>query len=132
MERLEVAMWINMQAAWVGFLMGCVSGAVTGLFFHDAAWLGGYASWERRMIRLGHISFFGIGFLNLLFFLTVRATDLESGLTVISGLLILAAVTMPLICYFSAWKPPFRHLFCIPALSATVGIALFTLKVLTA
>lgn len=125
-------MWINMQAAWVGFLLGCVAGAVPGLFFHNAGWLGGYASWERRMIRLGHISFFGIGFLNLFFALTTQAMNLETGLAVISGLLILAAATMPVVCYLSAWKASFRHLFFIPALSATVGVALFTWKVVTA
>ncbi len=125
-------MVINLQAAWVGFLLGCASGAVTGLFFHQADWLGGYASWGRRMIRLGHISFFGIGLLNLFFALTVRTLDMESGLWVISRLLILAAATMPLVCYLSAWKKPFRHLFFIPALSATIGIALFTWKVLAA
>jgi hypothetical protein len=121
---------INLQAAWIGFLLGCLSGATTGLFFHDPDWLGGYASWPRRMIRLGHISFFGIGLINLFFALTVRTLGMESGLGVISALLILAAATMPLVCYLSAWEKPFRHLFFIPALSATVGIALFTWKVL--
>lgn len=125
-------MLINLQAAWIGFLLGCVSGAATGLFFHHPDWLGGYASWPRRMIRLGHISFFGIGLLNLFFALTVRALGLESGLTAISRLLILAAATMPLVCYLSAWKKPFRHLFFIPALSATTGIAWFTWRVLAA
>lgn len=123
-------MVINLQAAWVGFLLGCVSGAATGLFFHDPEWLGGYASWPRRMIRLGHISFFGIGLLNLFFALTARALAMESGLDVICALLILAAATMPTVCYLSAWKKPFRHLFFIPALSATAGIAWFTWKVL--
>ncbi len=123
-------MLINLQAAWIGFLMGCVSGATTGLFFHESDWLGGYAAWERRMIRLGHISFFGLGLLNLFFALTVRFLGLDSGLTAISRLLILALATMPLVCYLSAWKKPFRHLFFIPALSATVGIAWFTWKVM--
>jgi hypothetical protein len=125
-------MLINLQAAWVGFLLGCVSGAATGLFFHDPNWLGGYASWERRMIRLGHISFFGIGLLNLFFALTARSLGMESGLETISRLLILAAATMPLVCYLSAWKKPFRHLFFIPALSATAGIAWFAWKVMAA
>ena len=123
---------INIQAAWVGFLLGCVAGAVTGLFFHDPDWLGGYASWPRRMIRLGHISFFGIGLFNLFFALTARALGLEAGLAWISRLLILAALAMPSVCYLAAWKKPFRHLFFIPALAATTAIAWFTWKVLSA
>ena len=125
-------MLINIQVAWAGFLLGCVAGAVTGLFFHDPEWLGGYASWPRRMIRLGHISFFGLGLLNLFFALTARTLGMETGLGAVSKLLILAAIAMPAVCYLSAWKKPFRHLFFIPALSATLGIALFTWKVLAA
>ena len=123
---------INIKVAWAGFLLGCVAGAVTGLFFHDPEWLGGYASWPRRMIRLGHISFFGLGLLNLFFALTARTLGMETGLGAVSKLLILAAIAMPAVCYLSAWKKPFRHLFFIPALSATLGIALFTWKVLAA
>ena len=60
-------MMVNLHAAWIGFFAGCLAGAIPGLFFHGSDWLGGYASWPRRMIRLGHVAFFGIGFLNLAF-----------------------------------------------------------------
>jgi hypothetical protein len=123
-------MTINLQAAWVGFLLGCVAGAVAGLFFHNSDWLGGYASWPRRMIRLAHIAFFGLGFINLAFALTARALGLDAGLQSTSFLLIAGAVAMPTVCYLSAWKPIFRHLFFIPALSVTLGIALFAWRIL--
>ncbi len=116
---------MNIYAAWIGFLMGCLSGAVPGLFFYRKEWLGGYSSWPRRMIRLGHISFFGVGFLNLSFALTVRSLELESRLFWPSFLLILGSVSMPSVCYLSAWKPLFRYLFFMPALSLTLAIALF-------
>jgi len=124
-------MAVNLYAAWMGFLLGCVAGAVTGLFFHDENWLGGYGSWPRRMVRLGHISFFGIGILNLFFALTARALGLESGLTASSALFLLGAVTMPLVCYLAAWRVAFRHLFFIPALAATSGVALFAWRLLS-
>ena len=123
-------MMINMHAAWIGFFLGCLAGAVPGSFFHNNDWLGGYGSWQRRMTRLGHISFFGIGFLNLLFALTIRALGFESGIATTSALLIVGAITMPLVCYLSAWKTSFRHLFFIPAMSVTIGIALFVWKIL--
>lgn len=122
---------INLCAAWIGFLLGCVAGAIPGLFFHDINWLGGYASWERRMIRLGHISFFGLGFLNLSFALTFRALEMSPPPVVSSMLLIAGAVTMPLVCYLSAWKPLFRHVFFIPVLSITLGVGLALERVLT-
>lgn len=115
---------MNLIAAWVGFLAGCIAGAVPGLFFHAENWLGGYGSWRRRMLRLAHISLFGIGFLNLGFALTVRSLDLRSGLASASILLLVGAVAMPLVCYLSAWRATFRNLFFIPALSVTLAIAL--------
>jgi len=123
-------MMINLQAGWIGILLGCLAGAVPGLFFHKNDWQGGYASWRRRMIRLAHIAFFGIGIINLSFFLTVRALGLDGGLQTVSFLLILGAVAMPLICYLSAWKMFFRHLFFIPALSVSFGILLFVWRIL--
>jgi len=112
----------NILAAWIGFLLGGVSGAIPGLFFYRYDWLGGYTSWPRRMIRLGHIAFFGIGFLNLGLGLTSITLKLESPAA--SVLMIVGAATMPLLCYASAFKPVFRHLFFIPAGSVILSIAL--------
>ena len=131
MQRTGVsAMMINIHVAWIGFFCGCVAGAVPGLFFHGNDWLGGYRSWQRRMIRLAHIAFFGVGLLNLSFALTARTLGLEAGLQIASVLLIVGAVAMPLVCYLSAWKMAFRHLFFIPAVSVSVGIGLFTWRIL--
>ena len=123
-------MMANILVAWIAFFLGCLAGAVPGLFFHDNDWLGGYGSWRRRMIRLAHISFFGIGLLNLSFALTARTLGLETGLQATSALLVVGAVAMPSVCYLSAWKTAFRHLFFIPATSVTVGVGLFAWRVL--
>jgi len=128
---IVIAMMINIYAAWIGFLLGCVAGAIPGLFFHGEDWLGGYTSWPRRMIRLGHIAFFGIGFLNLAFGLTSLMLGIKSGLTMPSSLFIVGAVAMPVVCYMSAWKSYFRHIFFIPALSVTTAIVLFFWRMLS-
>lgn len=82
------------------------------------------------MIRLGHVAFFGIGFLNLAFALTVRTLGLATGLQATSALLLVGAAAMPVVCYLSAWKPVFRHLFFIPAMSVAFGIGLFLWRLL--
>jgi len=123
-------MMINIHAAWIGILIGFLAGAIPGLFFYNSDWLGGYTSWRRRMIRLGHIAFFGLGFINLFFALTARTLGLEARLVSTSALLIVGAVTMPLVCFLSAWKPAFRNLFFIPALSVIVGVALFVRRII--
>ena len=127
-------MTINLYAAWIGFLLGAVAGASSGLFFARDDWLGGYTDWRRRMIRLGHVSFFGLGLLNLGFALTVRALDLPAGAGVWlpADLLILGAITMPLVCYLSAFRKGFRHLFFLPAGAVTVALAVFAWRLVSA
>ena len=119
---------INLHAAWIGILLGFIAGAVTGLLFDREDWLGGYASWQRRMLRLGHISFFGIAIINLAFVFSVSYLQLEEGLLLPSRLFIIGAITMPLVCYLSALKKCFRHLFFIPVLSLIIGTIIFIWK----
>jgi hypothetical protein len=117
-------MTLNLIAGWSAFLAGGVAGAIPGLFFHRERWLGGYGSWPRRMIRLAHISLFALGFLNVLFALTVHAHELAGGLAAASVLLVAGLAAMPAVCYLSAWKQAFRHVFFIPAGAILVGTGL--------
>ena len=110
-------------AGWGGMLGGAVSGAALGLFFHGENWMGGYASFRRRLARLGHISFFGIGFLNLLFAFTNQLVALpDRAASLAAGALIVAAVAMPTCCFLAAWRPSFRHLFALPVVGVFTGI----------
>jgi hypothetical protein len=121
----------NIYAAWIGILLGCLIGAVEGLFFHKEDWLGGYISWRRRMLRLGHISFFGLGLINLALVLTARALEIEKEVYTPSILFIIGIVGMPILCYLSAIKSVYRHLFFIPTLSIIIGTGDFLLKIIT-
>lgn len=104
-------------------LAGVASGAASGLYFHDETWLGGYGSFRRRMTRLGHISFFGLGFLNLLFAFTANAVPLAPPYRPIASVALIAgAVTMPLCCFLSAWRERFRLWFPVPVLAVSAGI----------
>jgi hypothetical protein len=119
---MEIAS-INLLAGWIGMLGGVLSGAAIGLFFHRDEWMGGYASLRRRMTRLGHISFFGLGFINLMFAFTVRTLEFSSSeVRLASQCFIVGLVTMPISCFLTAWRKPFRHLFPIPVLSVLIGI----------
>jgi len=116
---------INFYAAWIGIALGFVAGAIIGIFFHDDYWAGGYVSWQRRMIRLGHISFFGLAFINLSFAFSVKIYNINFGDQLISYLFIIGAISMPLVCFLSAYKKNFRHLFFIPVISLISGIGYF-------
>jgi hypothetical protein len=116
---------LNLFAAWIGILLGLVSGAILGMFFHQEDWLGGYGSWPRRMLRLGHISFFGLGLINLLYTLTFRTMGMVAPKPA-SILLIVGAIAMPAVCFLSAVRESFRRLFFIPVVSiiAATGIVI--------
>ena len=112
----------NLLAGWIGFLAGAITGALLGLFFHHDSWLGGYGSWPRRLLRLGHIACFGLGLLNLLFALSAATLPPSPFIRAASFLLILGLITMPLNCFLAAWRKPLRHAFFIPAGSTLLGI----------
>ena len=90
---------LNFYAAWIGILFGFIAGAILGLFFHDENWMGGYSSWRRRMARLGHISFFGIALINLMYALSLTVFNVQISIPYPSYLFIAGAVTMPLVCF---------------------------------
>jgi hypothetical protein len=119
-----MAQW-NMLAGWTGMMFGLLTGAAIGLFFHQESFAGGYGSFRRRMMRLGHVAFFALGIINVIFALTLMTTEVVlSYLKVASLSLIAGAFLMPLICYLTAWKKPFRHLFPLPVVCVAITLVL--------
>jgi hypothetical protein len=122
--KVEAAQF-NLLFAWLWILLGFVSGMVLGMFFHQEHWLGGYGSFRRRMYRLAHISFFGLGAVNLLFWLTMqRVVPLEPLGAVASRAFLLGGVSMPLCCVVMAHYPKASLIFALPVLSLILGGAL--------
>lgn len=110
---------------WVGMLLGVLSGAAIGLFFHREDWMGGYNSYRRRLARLGHISFFGLGFVNFFFAISHQTAGISNDWAKAAAIAFtIGAATMPTCCFLSAWRKPFRHLFFIPVGSVCTGIIL--------
>src|SRR4051794_34559890 len=116
----------NMAMAWLWILLGFGSGALMGLKFHEPGWLGGYTSHKRRLYRLGHISFFGLGAINFMFALTARGCAPTATLQMASLALIVGAVLMPMACLVFAHKPRAHFVFYAPV-AALLGGGLLTL-----
>ena len=113
----------NLLTGWLAILAAILSGAVGGLFFYRDDWMGGYNSYRRRLARLGHVAFAGMGFLNIAFAISASSLNLgRSILEIASASLIVAAVTMPVCCFLAAWRKPLRQLFPIPVLATLTGI----------
>jgi hypothetical protein len=123
MEEQTIAVaGANLVAGWLGILLGFISGMLMGLCFHKEQWFGGYSSLKRRLYRLAHISFFGLGVVNLSFFITARALSVRGGMVTIASYCLLAGATgMPLCCVAMAHYPRTRLLFAVPVLSLLIG-----------
>jgi len=119
----------NLVSAWLGFLLGFISGLAFGLFFHRENWLGGYSSFKRRMYRLAHISFFGLAMVNFMFYLSGPSIPAHSELAQIAArAFIIGAISMPLCCVLMAHFPRTRLLFAIPVISLILGASLTVLS----
>jgi hypothetical protein len=124
METTAALTHINLLVAWVWILLGFASGFVLGLRFHRDDWLGGYGSYKRRLYRLAHISFFGLGLINLIFYLTARGTlPATALLKIASHGFVIGATSMPVCCLIMAHRSNWRALFLIPVSSLmTAGL----------
>jgi len=108
---------------WVSIGGGVLSGVWMGVSFHRASWLGGYSALRRRLVRLGHIAFFGVGILNVLFALTVRTLGVASPLLGVATLgFAVAAIAMPATCFIAAWHLRYRHLFAAPVTALVAAL----------
>jgi len=113
---------LNLIAAWLGILLGFGSGLVLGLFFNRENWMGGYTSLKRRLYRLAHISFFGLGAVNLLFYFTaLRLPAITPVIVIASWGFIVGAISMPICCLLMAHFPWTHLLFSIPVASLLLG-----------
>lgn len=119
---MDAVSHLNLVLAWLWILLGFASGLVLGLGFQREDWLGGYTALKRRLYRLGHIAFFGLGAVNLMFYLTVRAMPDAPGNPVAAAwLFAVGAVTMPICCIVLAHWPKAHLCFAIPVLSLLAG-----------
>jgi hypothetical protein len=114
----------NWYAGWWLLLAAFGMGAAVGLFFHRDDFLGGYASFRRRLLRLGHIALAALGMLNLLYALSPWPAPSLWQAEAASLCFAAGGVLMPLVCFLSAWRKPCRHLFFVPVLALVLAVLL--------
>jgi hypothetical protein len=117
------------SAGWSLVIVGFLSGTFLGLGFAREDFLGGYPSWRRRLVRLGHIACVMLGVLQMLFALSPAASAPHAMLT--AEFWLAGSVSMPVVCWLAAWRQPLRALFFVPVLSLLAGSTLTILGVLS-
>ena len=120
---------VNLVLAWLGTLLGFLSGLYLGMNFQRDDWLGGYNSFKRRLYRLAHISFFGLAAVNFMFYFTVHSFADAGPLVNLAGWgFIIGAISMPICCVMMAHFRRTHVLFGVPVLSL-IGAAILTVLV---
>ena len=110
--------------------VGAGTGLIMGLWSFDGpvavpGWLGEYGDTSRRLARLGHIAFFGLGIINLL--LARELARWQSGRRagrICSQAMNFGNVGLPLALFAaSAWRP-LKYLMPWPALAVFLALVI--------
>ncbi len=112
----------NEAFGWLWIAMGFTTGVWLGTGFQREEFLGGYASWRRRMARLGHIALYALGVLNIVFVLSLPRFGLGyAWAQAAAWCLMLGAFAMPACCFLCAWRKPYARFFPVPVLLLMTG-----------
>jgi hypothetical protein len=113
---------MNWYFGWALILTAFLTGAILGLFFYREDFLGGYASFRRRILRLGHIALAALGMINILYGLSPAAVQSSPEARIGSLGFIIGGITMPAVCFLTSWRVGFRYLFFVPVISLVVAV----------
>ena len=118
---------MNWYIGWGMILTAFITGAILGLFFYRENFLGGYTSFRRRLLRLGHISLAALGMINILYNFAPMSSEPSLDTRIASLAFIIGGITMPAVCFLTSWRVGFRHCFFIPV-SALIIAVIHTLR----
>lgn len=114
---------INIVFGWCWLFIGILEAMLIGLYAFKSDWLGGYTSLPRRFLRLSHIAFMALSLTNVLYGICIDSVKLTEFLKKSGSYsMIIAAISMPIICTLSIFSNFFQFFFFIPALSFACAI----------
>ena len=111
---------LNIIFGWCWINIGFIMGMVMGMKFEKANWLSGYASWERRMLRLSHVAFIFLSILNIVYGhelinVNLSASWKQAG----SILIIIGAIGIPTVVFTAAFYKKILYWLAIPIIALT-------------
>jgi hypothetical protein len=119
---LEPTHLLNWNAGWILLLAGVLTGGFTSTVFHQPNYGGGYESFRRRIVRLGHVALAALGMVNLAFALSPWPYPDKHEADMAGLCFVLGGISMPGICFLTGWFAPMRHLFFIPVMLLLSGV----------
>lgn len=120
----------NRRVGWASLAVGVTTGLVMGLWSFDGPvavpeWLGAYDATSRRLVRLGHIAFLGLGILDILLGRELPRLDLgDAAKRVASRAMIFGNVFLPITLFAAGMSPPLKYVMPLPATAVFVALVL--------
>jgi hypothetical protein len=120
----------NRAVGWMSIALGIATGLVMGLWSFDGpaptpSWLGDYGDTSRRLARLGHIAFIGLGILNILLARELVMSSLgDRGRRLASRAMNLGNVLLPVTLFAAAAWRPAKYAMAVPATAVFVAMCL--------
>lgn len=118
----------NLALGWASLAAGALTGLVLGLWSFDGpvsvpAAIGEYGDLSRRLLRLGHIAFFGLGMLNIMLARHLAHAEMQRGRAVLAlRSMNFGNLFLPLTLIVAAFVPVAKYLTCLPALAVTLAL----------
>jgi len=121
---------LSLAVAWASLATGAATGLLLGLWSFRGpvpvpAFLGEYDELPRRLLRLGHIAFFGLGMLNIMLSRHMASGSVRRSLgRVALGSMNFGNVLLPLTLILAAFIEPAKYLMSLPAAAVTVALVI--------
>ncbi|HCQ65588.1 MAG TPA: hypothetical protein DIU07_10715 [Rhodobacteraceae bacterium] len=114
--------------AWCSIAVGALTGLLLSLWsFHGPfpvpPAIGEYDDLSRRLLRLGHIAFFGLGILNILLANHLSGVECDPRRKKLAFLAMnLGNLFLPLTLIAAAFVHPLKYLASLPAMAVTLAV----------
>jgi len=120
----------NRRVGWTSMAVGVGTGLVMGMWSFDGPmpvpeWLGAYDAVSRRLVRLGHIAFLGLGSLDVLLARELpRLTISPAMKRLCSRAMIFGNVFLPLVLVGAGASHAVKYALPLPATAVFVALVL--------
>jgi hypothetical protein len=123
-------MQTNRATGWASIAVGIGVGLIMGMWSFDGPlpvpqWLGEYGDTSRRLARLGHIAFIGLGILNILLARELMQSSLDARRKrLASAAMNFGNIVLPLALFAAAAWRPAKYVMGLPATAVFIALVL--------
>jgi hypothetical protein len=121
---------LNRRVGWISMAVGVGTGLILGMWSFDGPmavpeWLGEYGSTSRRLVRLGHIAWLGLGILDVLLANELPRLALSPAMKrVASVAMAFGNVFLPLTLFAAGYSRAWKYAMPLPATAVFLALVL--------